>query len=132
MTRRQIREHIFKILFRVEFNPIDDYQEQKTMYLESIESNDEENKNYIDSQIDEMILKLEAIDEIINTNTEKWKVSRMAKVDLTILRLALFEINYMDEIPTNVSINEAIEIAKKYGGESSPSFINGILGKIIN
>ncbi|HBG77007.1 MAG TPA: transcription antitermination factor NusB [Clostridiales bacterium] len=70
----------------------------------------------------------EEIDRIIRTHSKAWKFERIAKVDLSILRLALYEINYRDDIPDSVSVNEAVELGKKYGGDQSGSFINGILG----
>jgi N utilization substance protein B len=72
-----------------------------------------------------------ALDSKIETGSENWKVSRMAKVDLSILRVAAVEIFHMDDIPDSVSANEAVELAKTYGGDESPKFINGILGKLI-
>lgn len=73
----------------------------------------------------------DALDLKIETGSENWKVSRIAKVDLSILRVAAAEIFYMDDIPDSVSANEAVELAKLYGGEESSRFINGILGKLI-
>ena len=70
----------------------------------------------------------EEIDNIIRTNSKGWKFERISKVDLSILRLALYEIKYRDDIPDSVSVNEAVELGKKYGGDKSGSFINGILG----
>ena len=74
--------------------------------------------------------KISELDEKINAVSQGWKTGRMGKVDVTILRLALFEILYDKEVPDKVAINEAVEIAKKYGGEDSSSFVNGILGSI--
>ena len=70
------------------------------------------------------------IDGILNENAKGWKTTRMNKVDLTILRLAVFEIRWDEEIPVGVAINEAVELAKKFSGEESPAFVNGVLGKI--
>ncbi len=70
----------------------------------------------------------EEIDRIIRAHSKAWKFERIAKVDLSILRLALYEINYRDDIPDSVSVNEAVELGKKYGGDQSGSYINGILG----
>ena len=76
--------------------------------------------------------KFDELDEIISEVSVGWKLERMSKIDLTILRLAVYEIKMDEEIPDKVAINEAVEIAKKYGGDNSPSFINGILAKIVN
>ncbi|MDR1247326.1 MAG: transcription antitermination factor NusB [Clostridiales Family XIII bacterium] len=73
----------------------------------------------------------DALDSKIEASSENWKVSRMARVDLSILRIAAAEIIYMNDIPDSVSANEAVELAKTYGGDESPKFINGILGKLI-
>ena len=70
------------------------------------------------------------IDRIINENAKGWKTARMNKVDLTILRLAVYEMKWDEEIPTGVAINEAVELAKKFSGNDGPSFVNGVLGKI--
>jgi N utilization substance protein B len=131
MNRRQIREHIFKILFRIEFNDLEDINNQRDLYLNEINNEDSNSVFYIKNQIEGVISHLEEIDDLINEKAENWKVSRMSKVDVTILRLACFEIKYDNEIPTNVAINEAVELAKKFGGDHSPSFVNGILAKML-
>ena len=77
-----------------------------------------------------MLAKLKEIDESINAAARGWKTSRMGKVDLTLIRLAVYEIKYEEDIPVGVAINEAVELAKKYGSDDSPSFINGVLAKI--
>ena len=71
------------------------------------------------------------IDEKINEIAEGWRTRRMGKVELTILRLAVFEMKYDEEIPEKVAINEAVELAKKFGGDEAPAFVNGILAKLI-
>ena len=70
------------------------------------------------------------IDRILNENAKGWKTSRMNKVDLTILRLAVYELKWDDEIPVGVAINEAVELAKRFGGDDSPAFVNGVLGRV--
>lgn len=75
--------------------------------------------------------KLNHIDLIIANVSKEWNIHRMAKVDLNIMRLALYELFYCDDIPGNVSVNEAVELGKIYGGEESGRFINGILGKVL-
>ena len=74
---------------------------------------------------------IEAIDEILNANSVGWPVTRMPKTDLAIARLATCEIKYMEEIPVSVSINEAVEICKKYATEEDASFVNGILSSVV-
>lgn len=132
MGRSELREHIFRILFRIEFQPKEEMEEQLALYLEELESAKDTEKEYIRTKYAAIAEKVEMIDEKINASVTGWKTSRMGKVDLTILRLAVYEIEWDEEVPQGVAINEAVELAKKYGGEESPSFINGVLGKIVN
>lgn len=132
MGRSELREHIFRILFRIEFQPKEEMEEQLALYLEELESAKYTEKEYIRTKYAAIAEKVEMIDEKINASVTGWKTSRMGKVDLTILRLAVYEIEWDEEVPQGVAINEAVELAKRYGGEESPSFINGVLGKIVN
>lgn len=132
MGRSELREHIFRILFRIEFQPKEEMEEQRALYLEELESAKDTEKEYIRTKYAAIAEKVEMIDEKINASVTGWKTSRMGKVDLTILRLAVYEIEWDEEVPQGVAINEAVELAKRYGGEESPSFINGVLGKIVN
>ena len=132
MGRSELREHIFRILFRIEFQPKEEMEEQLALYLEELESAKDTEKEYIRTKYAAIAEKVEMIDEKINASVTGWKTSRMGKVDLTILRLAVYEIEWDEEVPQGVAINEAVELAKRYGGEESPSSINGVLGKIVN
>ena len=132
MGRSELREHIFRILFSIEFQPKEEMEEQLALYLEELESAKDTEKEYIRTKYAAIAEKVEMIDEKINASVTGWKTSRMGKVDLTILRLAVYEIEWDEEVPQGVAINEAVELAKRYGGEESPSFINGVLGKIVN
>lgn len=132
MGRSELREHIFRILFRIEFQPKEEMEEQLALYLEELESAKDTEKEYIRTKYAAIAEKVDMIDEKINASVTGWKTSRMGKVDLTILRLAVYEIEWDEEVPQGVAINEAVELAKRYGGEESPSFINGVLGKIVN
>ena len=107
-------------------------EERLALYLEELESAKDTEKEYIRTKYAAIAEKVEMIDEKINASVTGWKTSRMGKVDLTILRLAVYEIEWDEEVPRGVAINEAVELAKRYGGEESPSFINGVLGKIVN
>ncbi|MCT4543703.1 MAG: transcription antitermination factor NusB [Vallitalea sp.] len=131
MNRRLTREHIFKTIFSIEFNEKEEFNEKVEVYLSELEASDKA-KEYINNKSLAIYNKKEIIDEKISDNAKKWSISRMSKVDVSILRLAVYEIMFDDEIPTNVAINEAVEIAKKFGGEHSPSFVNGILANIVN
>ncbi len=130
MSRRGMREQIFKLLFRVEFNAREEMSEQEVLFFEDEENSGEESENaLISRKFNKILEKLEDIDKVLNDKVQGWNTSRMGKVDLTILRLAVYEMIYDEEIPTGVAINEAVELAKKFGQDSSPSFINGVLAK---
>ncbi|HIV34478.1 MAG TPA: transcription antitermination factor NusB [Candidatus Blautia intestinigallinarum] len=129
MGRSKIREHIFKLLFMSQFNETEEMPQQLAMYFEELEELGESDRNYMEEKYRQIISHLEEIDALLNEISKGWKTSRMARVDLTALRLSVYELKYEPEIPTKVSINEAVELAKKYGGEDSFSFVNGILGK---
>lgn len=129
MTRREIREQVFQILFRIEFHQGEDLSEQLKYQTEEGETADAD-AVYIQNKIDAVIANITQIDEMINGAATGWKTSRMGKVDLTLLRLAVYEIKFEEDIPTKVAINEAVELAKRYGTDSSPAFVNGVLAKI--
>ncbi len=131
MTRSIIREHIFKILFRAEFYNDEDFKQQMEFYLNDIDGAKEKDLNYIKNKTSDIVDKLDTIDEIINTYSEGWPTNRLGKAELTIMRLAVYEIKFDEEIPDSVAINEAVELAKMYGADNAPSFINGVLAKII-
>ena len=130
MSRRQIREHIFKMLFRVEFNSPEDMPEQVRLYMEEIPDISEKDAGHIQKKYDDIIARLPEINQMIEDKAESWNISRMGKVDLTIIRLAVYEIKYDDTIPVSVAINEAVEIAKRFGQDESPAFVNGVLAKM--
>ena len=113
-----------------DFNEKEEMPEQLTLYFEGMRELEEEDRAYMEKKYDGVSEKLETIDAMLNQYSSGWKTSRMSKVDLNILRLAVYEMLYDETIPARVAINEAIEIAKSFGGEASASFVNGILGKI--
>ena len=146
MTRRELREHCFKMLFSADFYPsAEEVKEQLGQYFNAPEEEDvdpkgdvtilhkveikEEDRRYLEKRVADMMDKIPEIDERINEVAAGWRTKRMGKVELTILRLALFEMKHDDAIPEKVAINEAVELAKKFGGDESPSFVNGILAK---
>lgn len=130
MVRRELREHTFKLLFQIEFNEMKEMPEHVELYLECIESASDSDKEYIQDKFQAVCEKVEEIDELINTHATGWKTSRMNKVDLTLLRLAVYEMKWDDEVPVKVAINEAVELAKRFSGEEGPSFVNGVLAKM--
>ena len=131
MTRREIRENVFKMLFRVEFHDEEDMNEQLSMFEEELAHLNEEDLNYIKEKFNKIIENIDSIDAEINDKSKGWKTSRMGKVDLSIIRLAVYEIKNEDDIPVKVSINEAVELAKKFGTDDSASFVNGVLAKFV-
>lgn len=130
MSRREQREQLFKLLFRIEFNEKEEMAEQTAFFFEEEENRAAEAvMTRIEEKFHRIMEKLEEIDTALNDRVKGWNTERMGKVDLTILRLAVYEILYDEEIPTGVAINEAVELAKKFGQDSSPAFINGVLAK---
>ena len=129
MNRRQLREQIFKLLFRVEFNAPEDMPEQKELFLVENDEFDESDQDIIDSKYTRIMEKLTQIDALINEKAKGWSTHRMGKVELTIIRLAVYEMLFDEEIPTSVAINEAVELAKKFGQDESSAFVNGVLAK---
>ena len=130
MKRSELREHIFKLLFGVEFREDADFTEQTGAYVREIEGADEKEQEYIQTKVQRIADRIQEIDELINTHTKGWKTSRMNKVDLTILRLAVYEMKWDDSVPVGVAINEAVELAKKYSSDDGPAFVNGVLAKL--
>ena len=132
MTRRNLRIQLFKLLFRVEFNQPEEMPEQMALFFDTEETIDEAAQAEIQDKYEAIEGKLSELDRMLNEKATGWTTARMGKVDLAILRLALYEILYDDKVPASVAINEAVEIAKKFGQDESPSFINGILAKFVN
>ena len=131
MTRSIIREHIFKILFRAEFYNKEELIQQTDYYVSELSSAKDKEIEYIKDKTLAIIDKLSEIDEIINENSDGWPTNRLGKAELTIMRLAVYEIRFDEEIPDGVAINEAVELSKKYGSDNSSSCVNGVLAKII-
>ena len=129
MTRRQLRENVFKMLFRVEFHDDKELPEQLILFEDELEPISEDEKIYMTNKYKDIYAHIEELDAAINEASKGWKTTRMGKVDLTLIRLAVYEIRFEEDIPVKVSINEAIELAKKYGTDDSPAFVNGILAK---
>lgn len=132
MGRTELREHIFRILFRIEFQPESEMEEQLALYLGELESAKDAEKAYIGEKFQKIYAKAGEIDGLINEHTTGWKTVRMNKVDLTILRLAVYEILWDEEVPAGVAINEAVELAKRYSSDEGPAFVNGVLARFVN
>ena len=131
MSRRELREQLFKLLFRIEFNAEEEMLQQEEFFLEEEDIARESDRKQLDAKFHNILEKLEEIDRELNERVSGWNTGRMGKVDLTILRLAVYEIEYDEDIPTGVAINEAVELAKKFGQDSSASFVNGVLAKFV-
>ncbi|MDY4999827.1 MAG: transcription antitermination factor NusB [Lachnospiraceae bacterium] len=131
MSRHKLREQVFKLLFRIEFNDSIEMEEQKELFFTTsdVETTEEESR-YIEEKYQAVVDKLDKIDELISSNAKGWSIDRMSKVDLTILRLGVYEMIFDDTIPEDVALNEAIELAKEFGQDQSYSFINGVLAKL--
>ena len=126
-----MREQAFKIMYSLEIQKNENLEEQLELYIESNEIKDESAIEYIK----DAVLGIEENKKEILGNIEKnlkkdWKIERISKIDLVILKLAIYEITYK-EIPYKVVINEAVELAKKYGEDNSKNFVNGILASIV-
>ncbi len=130
MTRRELREQIFRILFRIDFYPKEELSMQLLYPKDDTEEVSEADISYIQNKIFAVTERIEEIDTMINAVAKGWKTGRMGKVDLTLIRLAVYEMKYDEDIATGVAINEAVELAKKYGTDNSSSFVNGILARI--
>lgn len=130
MTRREIRELIFKMVFRVEFHTEEEIPEQLRLFMDALDQAGEKDRAYIEHKVEDLLAHLTEIDEIIDASATNWKTSRMAKVELTLIRLAVYEMKFEEGVPTGVAINEAVELAKTYGEDNSPAFVNGVLARI--
>lgn len=132
MTRRELRKNTFKLLFICEFHDAKDIEEQKQLYLENPDLKiDIFDADFVKSRVENILLKKDEIDKTIESIAENWKMDRMGKVELTLIRLAYYEMKFDDEVPVAVAINEAVELAKIYGTDESGSFVNGILAKLL-
>ncbi|MBQ9064448.1 MAG: transcription antitermination factor NusB [Blautia sp.] len=130
MRRSELREHIFKLLFISEFNPSREMPSQLDLYLEDIPDLSEKDRDYMVGKFSKVRENLTDIDALLNEVSRGWKTRRMNRVDLAALRLAVYEVRYDEDVPTGVAINEAVELSKRYGGDDSGSFVNGILGRV--
>ena len=131
MGRRELREHIFRLLFRRDFFPEEEMKEQEALYIEYLADPEQEEVDYIVRKTEKIMAMIPELDSMVNEHAVGWQTDRMGKVDLTIIRLAVYEMQYDEEIPEKVAINEAVELAKKFGRDESPAFINGVLAKLV-
>lgn len=131
MNRSAIRELAFKVIYGMEVQKEYD-KEQLSLFIEENEIEDKSAIEYLNNVYDGIEKNKEEILELIEKNLKKdWNIQRISKVNLAILKIAIFEIKY-NEIPFKVAINEAVELAKKYGDEAAPLFVNGVLASVVN
>ena len=130
MGRSELREHIFKMIFGLEFTEEEQIEKQLELYLDQLYEVSEKDRSYMLAKAKAIAEKVCEIDAMINENATGWKTTRMNKVDLSILRLAVYEMKFDDDVPVKVAINEAVELAKRFSGDEGPAFINGVLGKL--
>lgn len=137
MGRRELREQIFLLLFRVEFNNPEEMPAQVKMFFETgsydedMHSFSEKDREYITEKYNHIMESLPDIDKQLSEKAENWDITRMGKVELTVLRLAVYEIEKDDSVPASVAINEAVELAKKFGQDGSGAFVNAVLAKFV-
>ena len=130
MNRSSAREQAFKLLYSLDIQK-ENLQEQIELYFENEDISDEKTKKYITDVVNGIENNISEIEQKISENLKKdWKLDRISKINLVLLKLAIYEILYT-ETPYKVAINEVVEIAKKYGDDTSPNFINGILASIV-
>ncbi|EDO0757775.1 transcription antitermination factor NusB [Listeria monocytogenes] len=123
MKRREAREKALQALFQIELNEMSLDQAIKNIM-------EDEKDDYMEKLVEGVMANKAEIDAIIEPNLDNWRMDRLSKVDLSLLRLSVYEIKYLDDVPNRVSLNESIEIAKIYSDEKSSKFINGVLANI--
>lgn len=132
MGRHEQREQVFRLLFQVEFHPAEDMPRQMRLFVEDNEAiTTVRDADYIEARCQAICGELAEIDRLIDENTVGWDTSRMGKVELAVLRLAVYELRCDDDIPAGVAIDEAVELAKLYGQDNAGGFVNAILAKIV-
>lgn len=131
MTKREEREHLFRLLFCKDFHEVAELAEQIELYHNQQDNISEEEFAPIKRKLEAIVAEEGTIDMILSEASSGWRLNRMGKAELTILRIAVYEIRYDEEVPDKVAINEAVELAKKYGNDSASGFVNGVLAKIV-
>lgn len=131
MTKREEREHLFRLLFCKDFHEAEELSEQIEFYIEQQEDAKEEEFAPVRAKLAALVAVEGSIDMVLANSASGWKLNRMGKAELTILRIAVYEMLYDEEVPEKVAINEAVELAKQYGNDMSSSFVNGVLAKVI-
>ena len=131
MLRSQVREEIFKIIFRLPFNTREEMEEQTEYSLEELEGKSDKNISYIRDKARDIVEKSDTIDARIGECCEGWSIDRIGKAELTIMRIATYEILFEEDVPSSVAVNEAVELTKLYCDEDARGFVNAVLGKVV-
>lgn len=130
MTRRKQRENIFRILFKLEFNSVDEMDEQIGYSIDGLGGLADADRDYIVNKTKKIIDCVSELDKTISGVSAKWNIERIGKAELAILRLAVYEMKYDEDVPFRVAINEAVELAKIYCNDDAKSFVNALLAKV--
>jgi len=130
-SRKTDRKHAFCLIFQRDFNAFEDAADVLDYYLENFAEEGASELGFILGEVCGVYENLETIDGHIAETSSAWDISRISKIDLAIMRLAVYEILYDDKIPDGSSINEAVELAKAFSAEDAGKFVNGVLGKIV-
>lgn len=135
MTRKELRDNLLKLIYIRYFHEAEEIEEQNELYFQMFldpETLKEEDKSEVLSKYEAIILKKGELESLIQTASTGWKLDRIGKIELSILLLAAYEIVFDDSVPDKVAVNEAVELAKLYGQDSSYSFINGVLSNLLH
>ena len=142
ISRKKLRDLSMKLVYQFSFYPEEELDAQFDRFLLNSDTEDEEEDGkgelsaedclFIKNRVQDLFSRLDELDDEISRASEGWRISRMSRVDLALLRLALYEMKYDPEVPVKVAVNEAVELAKRYGGENSQKFVNGVLSAFAN
>lgn len=130
MNRHKQRDYTFRVVFSMDQNITEVPLEDLDLHLDSVELQTEEDKTIIRDKVTHIFGELKVIDGLIEAASDRWSIDRIAKIELAILRVAIYDMKF-DDIPVQVAVNEAVELSKKYGDEQSSKFVNGVLGQIV-
>lgn len=130
MKRRVARKHIFNMVFQTGFQEEVNANEVLNTYSQEYADLSDDNAGYIEKEYKGIVENIREIDSVIDKYSIGWRIERLAKTDLAILRIGVYEIMFNDEIPNGVAVNEAVELSKTFSGEKSPAFINAVLVKV--
>ncbi len=134
MNRHELRTCVFLLLFQRDFYPEEQYEEQQDIFLNEVKNEEPltgEDLDFIREEVSKVLPLLPEIDAKIEAASEGWKLKRIAKAELAILRLGVYEALYDDDVPVSVAIDEAVELAKDYGRDKGYAFVNGVLDTIV-